>query len=473
MRNLYISLLFLASNLALSQGITVDVTTLTNQQLVKTILLKNDCISATNFSSSSPESIGYFNKASSNFSLSEGIIIRSGKALFTAGQYTGNNINSQSNTNTDAFLQQLSNATGQTDPITDVAFLEFDFVPISNKFSFDFIFASNEYGEFQCGFSDVFAFVLTNLNTGAVTNLAIVPGTNLPISVRTIRNAIFNFPGATCSSNNPILFDKYNVANAASSDINMRGQTKVLNASSDVIPNNNYKIRLVVGDYKDSKNDSAVFIKGGSFVTTLDLGTDKSICSGDNAILDTKLNLPFTHKWFKNGVQILGETNPTYTVTSSGTYKVEAVSGNCTISDTIIFTDLQVTNPNNLFSCDNGPALNSYNLTLNNSNSLLGAVNGALYSLEYYTSMANIMANTPIPASQLSSFLSLSGQTIYIKIKKNSSGLFCDAVYNFDLIERSQIVLGVPNTINRCSNSLPFNLNEQNNQILNGLPAAG
>lgn len=475
MRNFYFIFFLFVCFFSFSQGITVDITSFTNEQLVKTKLLKNDCITATSFTSSSPESVGYFNKAGSNFPLSEGIIIRSGKALSTAGQYTGNNVSSQINTNSDPFLQQLSTSTGQTEPITDVGFLEFEFVPVSNKFSFDFIFASNEYGEFQCGFSDVFAFVLTNLNTGTVTNLAIIPGTNLPVSVRTIRDALFNFPGTTCGSNNPILFDKFNVGNASSSDLNMRGITKILNASSDVIPNNNYKIRLVVGDYKDSNFDSAVFIKGGSFVTTLDLGPDKSICLGDKITLDTKLNLPFTHKWFKNGIELLGETNSTYDVVTPGTYKVESRSGNCFITDTVIFTDLQVTAPVKVFSCDNGPALNSYNLTSNNPTSLLGATNGALYSLEYFTSTANITANNPIPMAQLNSFSSLSGQIIYIKIKKNANGKFCDAVYNFELVEKPQIVLGNPPTISQCANNSTFILNNTTtiNSILNGLTGSG
>jgi hypothetical protein len=59
-------------------------------------------------------------------------------------------LSSQLNNNSDFELQKISNSTGQNIPITDVAYLEFDFVPLSNKFSFDFLFASNEYGEFQC-----------------------------------------------------------------------------------------------------------------------------------------------------------------------------------------------------------------------------------------------------------------------------------------------------------------------------------
>ena len=156
-----------------SQGITVDVTTYSNSQLVRNVLLgSNDCITATNFASSSPLSVGYFNKAASGFSLPEGIIIRSGVAKNTEGQYTGLNINTEVNTATDAFLQNLSNSRGLTDRITDVGFLEFDFVPISNQFSFDFVFASNEYGEYQCGFGDVFAFLLTNL---IIAKLVVTP----------------------------------------------------------------------------------------------------------------------------------------------------------------------------------------------------------------------------------------------------------------------------------------------------------
>ncbi len=473
MRNLTLILTFLGTQFFFSQGITVDVSTYTNQQLVTSKLLGNDCITASNFSSSSSESVGYFNRAGSGFLLSEGIIIRSGKALFTAGQYTGNNINSQLNTNSDPFLQQLSNANGQTEPITDVGFLEFDFVPVSNKFSFDFIFASNEYGQFQCGFSDVFAFVLTNLSTGVSTNLAIVPGTTLPVSVKTIRNDLYNATGATCASSNPILFDKYNVTSPANSDLNMRGVTKTLNASSDVIPNTNYKIRLVVGDYKDSNYDSAVFIKGGSFVTTLDLGPDQSICIGDSVTFKTNLNPPFTHQWFRNGNPIPGATNATYVATQSGTYSVQATSGNCVISDTIVLNDLQVTQPPNLYSCDNGAAQNSYDLTINNATSLLGTTNGSLYNLEYYSSPSDASIHTAsIPNAQLNSFLS-NGQIIYIKIKKIATSSYCDAVYQFNLIEKPQITLGNPATINKCNDGSTFNLNSQNSTILNGLPSSG
>ena len=86
--------------------------------------------------------------------------------------YTGDNLDSQVNTNGDTDLQSISDAIGQNATITDVAFLQFDFTPASTNFSFDFLFASNEYGQWQCQFSDVFAFILTDLNTGVSSNFS-------------------------------------------------------------------------------------------------------------------------------------------------------------------------------------------------------------------------------------------------------------------------------------------------------------
>ena len=138
-----------------SQTITINNTSNSPAQLVDLLLL-NSCVSVSNIAISSNQSVAYFNKNGSTFPINEGIIIRNGLVLNTQGNYINNAaLSSQINTNTDSFLQTISNNSGQTSTITDVAFLEFDFIPISNSFSFDFLFASNEYGEYQCAFSDV------------------------------------------------------------------------------------------------------------------------------------------------------------------------------------------------------------------------------------------------------------------------------------------------------------------------------
>lgn len=331
-----------------SQTISVDDTGFNAQQLVD-LLLSSSCATNSNISISSNQSVAYFNGNGSVFPIDEGIIIRSGIASNTAGIYTGNNLDSQVTTNGDADLQAISDATGQSATITDAAFLQFDFVPSSTSFSFDFLFASNEYGEWQCGFSDVFAFLLTDLNTGTTTNLAVIPGTNTPISVRDIRDNQYNL---SCNSVNPELFSTYNVDNPANSALNMRGHTVVLNASSSVIPNNPYQIKLVIGDYNDTNFDSAVFIQAGSFETALDLGEDQELCDGDDLVLDSGYTntVDFSYEWQLNGTTIAGETNPSLTVTQSGTYDliITTLSTGCQLTDQIIISDLAVNTPNNL-----------------------------------------------------------------------------------------------------------------------------
>ncbi|WP_133256575.1 T9SS type B sorting domain-containing protein [Flavobacterium tibetense] len=449
MKKTFFIFAFLYTSCLFSQAITVDNTTNSPAQLVD-LLLGNSCVEVSNISVSSTQAVAYFNQNGSTFPIPEGIIIRNGVATFTQGPYTGANLSSSVTASGDPFLQTLSDANGGTSPIVDAEYLEFDFIPLSNSFSFNFLFASNEYGFYQCEFSDVFAFVLTNLSSGVSTNLAVIPGTSTPVSVTTIRNSIYNDPSSpnnSCASVNPGFFGIYNVGNPAST-LNMRGQTVVMNASSSVVPNTPYRIRLVIGDYANSGFDSAVFIAAGSFTTTLDLGEDQIICTGDTFQLDTNLDNTFTYTWFENGNPIPGETNSTYTVTQAGTYTVEAVRGTCLITDTIVFTDLAVTNPADLLTCNTGAASYNFNLTTNNEAAL--GIDTAIYDVFYYESPADIVANNPIPNGDLTSYPSAGGQTIYIKIFNTVTGNFCDAEYVFDLIVTNAVVATQPSPVSVC-----------------------
>jgi gliding motility-associated-like protein len=470
MKKIYFLLIFIAT-LANAQTITVDNTTNSPTQLVN-LLLGNSCVTVSNVSISSNQSVAYFNKNGGGFPINDGIIIRNGQALLTQGSYTNTNLSSQINTNGDAYLQTLSNNSGQTDNITDVAFLEFDFTPISNSFSFDFLFASNEYGQYQCGFSDVFAFVLTNLNTGVSTNLAVIPGTSTPVTVKNIRDSANNVSPSNCASINPNFFGVYNVNNPGASTLNMRGHTIVMNTSSVVIPNTPYKIRLMIGDYYDSTYDSAVFLASGSFTTSLDLGPDRSICNGDSYLLNTNLDATYTYQWFINGGPIPLATNASYTVTQPGTYTVEITKGTCFITDTIVFNDLAVNTPINLSTCNTGSATYNYDLTTNNETQL--GIDNAIYNVFYYTSLANITANNPIPAANLTNYTSTGGETIYIKIFNTQTGQFCDAVYTFDLIVTNPVNATAPADVTLCTspNGVNYDLTQLNPQVLNGQPAA-
>jgi gliding motility-associated-like protein len=462
LKPLYILLLALSSSV-FSQTITIDNTTNTPAQLVD-LLLVNSCVSVSNIAISSNQSVAYFNKNGSTFPINEGIIIRNGLVLNTQGNYVNNStLSSQINTNTDAYLQTISNNSGQSSTITDVAFLEFDFIPVSNSFSFDFLFASNEYGEYQCAFSDVFAFVLTNLNTGVSTNLAVIPGTSLPVTVKDIRNNLYN---SNCVSANPNFFSTYNPINIPASTLNMRGHTVVMNAASAVTPNVPYKIRLVIGDYNNSGYDSAVFISGGSFTTSLDLGPDQTACSGNTIQLNTQLDTSYTFQWFQNGNPVGGNT-PSYTANAPGTYSVEVTKGSCFLTDTVIINDLVVTAPNNLQTCNTGAANYTFNLTTNNEAQL--GIDNTTYDLFYYASMADITANNPIVGP--TNFSTTSGQTIYVKIYNTITNLFCSTVYQFDLVINPVLNATPPVDVQLCEapSATSYILANLDLQVLNGL----
>ncbi|HLF51132.1 choice-of-anchor L domain-containing protein, partial [Flavobacterium sp.] len=470
MRNPLSLLLLLFSTISFSQGIVVDTTSLTVPQLIQNVLLQNSCFNETNFQFSSHRGIGQFTNTNAGFPLPNGIILRNGIAKHTEGPYTGLNESSQITTSGDADLQIISNNNGQSGAITDVAFLQFDFTPLSSNFSFDFLFASNEYGQYQCGFSDVFAFLLTDLTTGVTTNLAVIPGTAIPVSVKNIRDATYN---SSCVSENANLFSRYNVNNPVISAINMRGETVLLTATSPVIPNRTYRIKLAIGDYNDSNFDSAVFIKGGSFTTTTNLGPDKTICQGESILLDSGLGPQFNHVWTFNGNPIPGETNTTLTVTQAGTYGVTATlpASGCIITDEIVISELQTNIPNNLTVCNTGAPTYQYDLTQNNLVTL--GVNPADYSIIYFASLASANANGPqIPVGQVSNYTSTGNQTIYIKFMHITNGnSICMNLLSFNLIVNAPVNATTPLTLNFCNNSsgtVTADLTVQSQIILNG-----
>ena len=119
--------------------------------------------------------------------------------------------------------------------------LEFDFIPLGNRISFDYIFSSEQYlsspSSNQCNYTDGFAFLLKKKWRDNYENLAVVPGTNIPVKVNTVRGS-----GTICPPTNQAYFDAFNGTNHPT---NFNGQTKVLKAESDVIPGETYHIKLV------------------------------------------------------------------------------------------------------------------------------------------------------------------------------------------------------------------------------------
>jgi len=256
-------------------------TQFTNEQLVTDVLVSNPCVNISNITSStgsnygSVNGIGYFTNTNPAFPLSSGLILSTGNAANVSGPNL--TILSEGNSSAwvnvgDTDLQNLIlSATGQTMASKNATKLEFDFTSQNEFMSFNFLFASEEYGVYQCNYADAFAFLLTDLTTGITKNLAVVPGTNTPISVVTIRN---NEHNPSCTSQNESFFDKFYDYDFLA-PINFNGQTTLMSASSEIIANNPYHIKLVIADRQDPMYDSAVFIQAGSFSSGPPQCTDK------------------------------------------------------------------------------------------------------------------------------------------------------------------------------------------------------
>ncbi|AWI25436.1 DUF7619 domain-containing protein [Flavobacterium pallidum] len=303
---------------ALTTPLNVSTTQYTPGQLVSNVLINNPCVEISNVTSTtgtdfgSVNGIGYFTNPISNdfFPLSSGLLLTTGDALLAGGH----NVTILSE-GTDSWTgdSDLEIVTNMDQASHNASVLEFDFTTPTAYMSFNFLFASEEYGSFQCQYSDAFAFLLTDLITGQTKNLAVLPDNITPISVITIRDQAYN---DGCQSMNPEFFGHFfsgDLNNENFSAINFSGQTQVMTAASPIEPNHPYHIKLVIADRGDNAYDSAVFIQAGSFASGPPECTDKLKVT---AFIDENANgtredteIPFTYGSFSYQQNNAGEIN--------------------------------------------------------------------------------------------------------------------------------------------------------------------
>ena len=259
------------------------------ERLVKEVFASGECETIFNIRQigNNPNGIGFFEGPDSIVGFNRGIIISTGNVALAAGPNSDTNVGSilEGQTN-DPDLSLTS-----TGDVFDRSGLEFDFIPLQPTVTFRYVFASEEYCEFvDAAFNDIFGFFISGpglngpFSEGAV-NLALVPGTNLPVSINNVNYA---------ANRNFYLDNEFpnvrNIANCGGTSargprfelIEYDGQTVVLTASVDLQLCETYHIRLLVGDVADGDLDSAVFLEAGSF----DLGGSVSLAGegGDSTL---------------------------------------------------------------------------------------------------------------------------------------------------------------------------------------------
>ena len=466
-----------------SQAITVNTSSYAVPQLVNNVLINSPCVSATNITwktgtnFGSSNGIGFFQNTNAAFPMQSGVILSTGNVLNAPGPNSIHLNDGAMNWPGDSDLEATLLAAGIPMNSINATVLEFDFTPNSPNFSFDFLFASEEYGNFQCEFSDAFAFLLTNQNTGVTTNLAVVPSTNLQISVVTIRDFLYN---SSCPSANSQYFGSYNGGSQApGSATNFNGQTKVMNASAVMVPGTPYHIKLVIADRTDNESDSAIFLSSDTFNIGQDaLGADMTvanntaICAGQSYVIDSELNpAVYSFSWKRNTVALLGETGPTLTITQPGTYELtyQYLVGSCSpIVDTIViefYPELTTTDPVNLYKCS-GSGTYIYDLSLNTPIVKTGLDPATVVT--YHGSQ--LAAENGTPSLPLN-YSSAANQTVYVRIKSPNSP--CYVVKSFQLLTAPAPVAHQPLDLTLCARSQTlqngiFNLAAQTPTVLAG-----
>ncbi len=475
-------LTLLLSQMLLAQNVQVDSNTYSPQELIEDILIDSNCIENVvvtnviggNFNGSD-QSYGYFDASGTSFPFSRGIVLSTGRLANVEGPNTSLSDDDAPNWLGDTDLESILDEQNTL----NATIIEFEFTAVADRISFKYLFASEEYQENEastCQYSDLFGFLIRPISQTQYTNIALVPDTNTPVKVTTVHPEI---PGS-CSAQNETYFDTFNDATAP---INFNGQTTVLTATADIIPNETYHVKLVIADEQNYRYDSAVFLEAGSFELSTDLGsnrllaTNNPLCENETLVLDaTQPGVNPTYKWFKDGIELISEINPTLTVTEAGIYNVEVTLDNNCISYgnvTIEYASNPLVYSTSIIQCDpNNDGLTLYNLNETFVISNITNNDTSLNITNYFLSTIDAQQNNN-PISSPSTFSNTwPNQVVFARVE-NQHG--CFSIAEIQLETSNNLINFAPFEI--CDNFLndgfaEFDLNAIKSQIQSLVPAS-
>ncbi len=202
-----------------------------------------------------------------------GVILSTGNIADVVGPNKSESITGDMGGSNDTDLDALIAGSQTVNPVTfDVASLEFDFVPTTNKVYFTYVFGSEEYLEWVNLYDDVFAFYVNGVNC------ATVPGaSNTAVSIDTINSTV-----------NSNLYRDNSYLNPPTNPINIEsdGLSVEMVCSATVTPNQTNHIKLAIADTSDQVLDSIVMIKSGSFSTVKPESCNNGIDDNGNNKID-------------------------------------------------------------------------------------------------------------------------------------------------------------------------------------------
>ncbi len=278
---------FAGINISTAQ-LTVD-GSLTAEQLVRDILLGGGVevfnVVYTGGNTPGQNPIGTFDGTGSpDLGIDEGIILTSGSINVAPGPNDNSGATFANGVPGDPDLDALIPGYSTL----DASVIEFDFIPIFDNITFNYVFASEEYQEYVCSpFNDVFGFFVSGPGIVGTINIAQIPGSGDAVAINTVNNGSFGPWGSTpgpfdpCPPQNPGYYVDNDVL--GSPGIQYDGFTVVLPAVLDnLIPCETYHIKLAIADAGDEYLDSGIFLESGSFTSVGAYGgtdQEQDLCS--------------------------------------------------------------------------------------------------------------------------------------------------------------------------------------------------
>ncbi len=252
-----------------------------------------------------PKAIGYFRDGSGPVGMDQGVLLTTGYARTVPTGDGADNPSSvaanvkNGSTAYDVDLDTLVDPLASSptvDTLFDLARFTITFVPKGDKLSLDYVFASEDYQRNVCTeYADAFGLFLSGPGIAGPyenggENLALVPGTTLPVSINSINAGVIGTAGGAnllncLGTNGSLLNSAYYRDNApGTSEPVYNGMTTVLRAEADVQPCATYTLKLVLGDVGDGNYDSGVFFEAKSLRTqSLDLSVESASVDGEIA----------------------------------------------------------------------------------------------------------------------------------------------------------------------------------------------
>ena len=212
---------------------------------------------------------GTFTYAGSILAISDGILLTNGHAASAAGPEPSLISFNDGAPGDPALAPFLPSGTSTY----DACILEFDVVPTGDTLSFNYQFGSEEYRTAVCSqFTDIFAFFISGPGITGTQNIALVPGTTIPVEINTVNNGIpGTVSGATignCTSlglGSP--FTAYYLDNTGGTTLAYRGYTTKFKALHAVTACDTYHLKLSIADAGNAIYDSGVFLEAGSLTS--------------------------------------------------------------------------------------------------------------------------------------------------------------------------------------------------------------